>query len=474
MLDPTIVVALSTTGALGAAASALWYPRLSLGILFLLASFSRATLETPLGTMRPEMPAIAAVAVVLLGGGRLRVLVKLPRAHKVMALTFGAYLGVLALSSAVVAPDSAQSLRMVAWLAISMAGGVVAYVLMQPRPTGAMEPLAFAGAVNGAIGIALAVLFLAAGPDFDLGIQDPDAVVPRVHALGWEANLYASFLAMTVFFALETARGPWQRAGLAMLAVILVAFPLGITRGAYFGLAAGALAYATFRLTMERRPGDLPRVGAIAMALLVTGVIASNILLPNAVERNYGAVPGPSPTAAPGQTTAAVPSSDGASATSSPPTDTGAAPVPTLDPYPDTLAFRLERVPIALDDLRSSPLIGFGAESFGQRHPDRYAGPGPDHIAILAVVAPYEAGFLGAASLAIGFAVLLASLWRSARLSGRRGDWPAVGMAAAFAGSLVCVLVAYQVTNAVHLALNWIVIGAAAALTARDASRDPT
>ena len=138
------------------------------------------------------------------------------------------------------------------------------------------------------------------------------------------------------------------------------------------------------------------------------------------------------------------------------------------------MGYRLERVPIALDDLRNSPLIGFGAESFGQRHLDRAAGPGPDHIAILAVVVPYESGIIGAAGLMIGFALLLMSLWKSALRSGRKGDWRAAGIAAAFIGSLVCVLVAYQVTNALHLALNWIVIGAAVALTARDASPDST
>ena len=147
-------------------------------------------------------------------------------------------------------------------------------------------------------------------------------------------------------------------------------------------------------------------------------------------------------------------------------------PTPTLEPYPDTIAFRFERVPIALSDLRNSPLIGFGAESFGQRHPDRYAGPGPDHIAILAVVAPYEAGIVGAAGLAIGFALLLIALWKSAYRSGRKGDWHAAGVASAFFGSLVCILVAYQVTNAVHLALNWIVIGAAVALTTRGVTPD--
>ena len=496
MPDPSIVVALvATAGAVAAGASALSRPRVALGILFLLASFSRATLETPLGTMRPEMPAIAVVAVVLLAGGRFRSLFRLPRSSLAIALAFATYLGVLTLSSAFVAPGTAQSLRMVAWLAVSMTGGVVACVLMQQRPTGAMEPFAFAGAISGAVGIALAVLFLAAGPDFNLGIQEPDSILPRVFALGWEANLYAIFLAMAAFFALEVARGPRRAAGLVMLALILIGFPLGVTRGAYVGLAVGALAYVAVRLGVERRAGDLPRFGAVAAALLIVGVIASNVLLPNPEERQAGVIPGPSPSASPGQTAApslepsaspgqsASPSvgpsaSPGQSASPSvgPSASPGqsASPSPTLEPYPDTLAFRLERVPIALDDLRGSPLIGLGAESFGQRHPDRYAGAGPDHIAILAVVVPYEAGIIGAAGLALGFALLFVSLWKSARRAGRTGDWQAVGIAAAFVGSLVSVLVAYQLNNALHLAVNWIVIGAAVALTARDASPEST
>lgn len=151
-------------------------------------------------------------------------------------------------------------------------------------------------------------------------------------------------------------------------------------------------------------------------------------------------------------------------------------PVPsvTLDPYPDTISFRLERVPVALNDLPNSPLIGFGAESFGQRHPDRYAGAGPDHIAILAVVAPYESGIIGAAALWVGFALILALLWKAARRLRDDGQWRAVGAAAAFIGSSVSVLVAYQSNNALHLAINWIVIGAAAALTAQEASRAST
>ena len=468
------VATMATVGAIAAGATALSRPRISLGILFLLASFSRSTLETPLGTMRPEMPAIAVVALVLLAGGRFSALRGVPRSAVAMALAFGTYLVVLAISSAFVAPGTAQSMRMVAWLAISMAGGVVAFVLVRPRPTDAIEPLAFAGAVMGAFAIVFAALFLFFGPEFHFGIQDPTAIVPRVFAFGWETNLYASFMAMCVFFAFEAARGP-RRAGLAMLALVLIAFPLGITRGAYLGLAAGILAYIVVRVAAEHRPRDLPRLGGVSAALLLVGLAASNVLLPNALERQgIGVLPSGSPRASasqPGES--GEPSSSPSGEESEEPTPS-IEPTPSLEAYPDTVGFRLERVPIALADLRNSPLIGFGAESFGQRHPERYAGPGPDHIAILAVVVPYEAGIIGASALLIGFVILLYTLWTSARRSGARGDWRTVGAAAAFIGSIVTVLVAYQVTNALHLAINWIVIGAAAALTVREATRDST
>jgi hypothetical protein len=463
MPDTSILVAiLAAAGALAAGVTALSRPRVALGILFLLASLSRATLETPIGTMRLEMPAIAVVAAVLLANGRFRILLSLPRSTRAMTLAFGTYLGVLALSSAFVAPGTAQSLRLVAWLAISMVGGTVAFVLVRPRPVDAMEPFAFAGALMGGVGLVVAVMFLVAGPELTLGIQDPNSILPRVYALGWETNLYASFLAMCAFFALEAARGPRKAAGLAMLALILIGFPLGITRGAYIGLAAGAIAYGAVRLALDRRPRNLIRLGSISAVLLVLGIVASNVLLPNLLQR-----------AAAGGTSGQVPGPSGALASGSPGTHSGlpgsTTPVPlpslTLAPYPDTLAFRLDRVPIALEDLGRSPLIGFGAESFGQLHPERTAGAGPDHIAILAVAVPYESGIIGAAGLSIGFALLLGSLWKTARRSSRLADWPAVGAAAAFIGSVVSVLVAYQVTNALQFGINWMVIGAAAALT---------
>ena len=128
-------------------------------------------------------------------------------------------------------------------------------------------------------------------------------------------------------------------------------------------------------------------------------------------------------------------------------------------PPPDTIAFRLARVPEAIDDLSHSLLIGLGANSFGQRHTD-VSQNAPDHLAILALAAVYESGVLGAAGLAIGFGLVLWMLFRSTRRRTNRGT------IAAYAGAVVCLLVAYQATNAINFSLIWLLTGAGLAAAA--------
>jgi len=344
---------------------------------------------------------------------------------------------------------------MVAWLAMSMLAGIEAFILIQPKAVEAIRPLAFGGFFIGATGILFAAAFLVAGPVFNLGVQEAYAAVPRVYGLAWEANLYASFLAICAFFALEEFREHRAMAGLAMLAAILIGFPLGITRAAYVGLGVGAVAYAVARLVVERRLHDILRLAAISVALLAVGIGASMILLPNVIQRDY-APPVTGGLVASGGTVAGAPASP--------------APVPTFGPSTDTMAYRMERVDVAVGELPKSPLIGFGAVSFGQENPGRYNGSGPDYIAVMFVAVLYESGVVGAAALALGFALLLASLWISALRFAARRDSRGAGTAAAFFGSIVCMLVAYQATNALPYAVSWVVIGTASALAASNTS----
>jgi hypothetical protein len=124
----------------------------------------------------------------------------------------------------------------------------------------------------------------------------------------------------------------------------------------------------------------------------------------------------------------------------------------------------MERVNLAVGELGQSPLIGFGATSFGQRHPDRYNGPGPDYIAVMGVAVLYESGIVGATALGLGFLFLLWSLWIAARRFAAQNDTGGIGACAAFIAAIACMLVAYQATSAYQFAVNWIIFGAAAAL----------
>jgi len=133
---------------------------------------------------------------------------------------------------------------------------------------------------------------------------------------------------------------------------------------------------------------------------------------------------------------------------------------------PDNVAFRMERVYVALGEIWQSPIIGFGAESFGQRHPERNGSRAPDHLAVMSVAVLYESGIVGATAALLGFLILLATLWLAARRFAAQHNTRAVGACVAFIASLICMMVAYQVTNASQFAVNWIIIGVAAALAA--------
>jgi hypothetical protein len=470
------VAALPVIAAIAVAFTVRDRPLTAFAVLFLTAAFSRATLETPLGTMRPEMPATVVAAVLLARIHGIRALLTPPRAVRPLAIAFACYLVVIGLSSLVVAGDRRQSVLMVTWLAASMTAGVVSFHLVRPRPADAIRPLSLAGGAMGALGLLAAIVFLLAGPAAAPGIQDASTELPRVYGLAWETNLYASFLAMTAFFAFEVVRSRRDLPSVIVLCLLAVGFPLGITRGAWLGLAAGSVVVGLLWVHTRRslRPIGAPALGAAAF--LVVGLALTSVLLPGTTERatRDATVVLPSPgielstSPPPSGAGSLAPGGVGASPDTETPPAATAAPtaLPSPAPMPDTVAFRLERVWIALAELPQSPLIGFGAESFGQRHPDRYAGSGPDHIAIMAVVVPYEAGLLGFAALVAGFGALVVSLWSRANRAALSGDVATLGASAAFLGAVTAMLVAYQVTNSLHMAINWMIIGAAGALIA--------
>lgn len=405
------------------------WPVASVGIVFLLACFSRLLIDLPLGTMRLEQPAIAAlILAVIYHRHRLRI----PDIRPLIPLIGAAllYLAVLTLSSVIVAEQPLASLRMVFWSALSMTAGLIAAVLVAGRIRNALPWLSGSGAVMALIGMAIAIAYFLfhGAPTIDLIVGRQ----PKVTALVHEANLYASLLGAVTPLAVEQYRQRPGRLNLALLVLLLLAIGVGVTRGAYIGLAAGLLVYFGLFIVRAGRSRMLARAGAIVLAAGVVGLVLPAILL--------------------------NPASAGVLMASPDPTT---SPRPTAPPGPrnelQTLEYRMQRVFVALDEFRDSPLIGHGAFAFGQHHLNPIGRP--DTVAVLPIAVLHDAGLIGLAALSAFLAMLGLRLWRAS------ADESRIGPVAALAGAVVVLLVAYLATTALHFAVTWLIFGCAAGAT---------
>jgi hypothetical protein len=472
-------------------------PLAAFGLLVLLASLSKETLDLSVGRVRLEQPAILA-AILALSLSR-----RWPRWAEVRPVVviigaFAAYFAILILSSLLYAPQMATSARMLIWTAISMSGGVVAFALLVRLRADGGGWFVTTGVFYAIVGLIIAIAFLIAGPDGIPGMQVNQGEPPKVAGLAWEANLYASLLGAMAPFALEYFRARRRVLSAVPAALIIVAMGLGVTRGAYMGLAVGLGVYLLVLVTRSSAArSSLPRVVALIAVAAVLAPISAILLLPaqrpSALATLYTSLVNPAhpsatpsasltpsatpsasltPSATPSAslTPSATPSasltpsatpnasltpSATPSASLTPSATPSAAPTPPVD----TLEFRLDRVGAALSDLKQDPIIGLGAATFGQRH-EIPGQPGqPDYIAILGLATVYESGILGAAALGGGLLLVLWMLFRASKHN--------VGPAAAYAGSLVSLLVAYQATNALFFSFNWLIMGAALAFSVR-------
>jgi hypothetical protein len=481
-----VAATLAIGGAGVVALSATRRPAVAFGVLFLLASLSGWTIATKLGNMRLEQPAIAAGLVAMLYAHRLP---DAPTWRRLLpiAIAFMVYLGALTASSLLYAPDLADSLRMTFWIGLSIAGGLLAFLLLLGEVSeGGARGLRLTAAGQASVGMAVAMIFFALGPVVFPGARPMLGLGDRkVFGLAWEANIYASLLAALSLFAIERFRSRPRPASAALVVLALLGMAVGLTRGAYLGLAAGLIVYAFVFLYRRQRARSLLLPASVVIGAIVVGALVAPALLnlnrpPNKpmdlTTAGWGRGLAIGPYLLPGlPNLAGQPVQSGAGDTSLPvgspkPTTSNPAPQPSSSaaptpsssaapkpsssaapkPNPDSIQLRLNVIPVAVEDWGRDPIIGLGADSFDQRH--------QDHIAILAVAALYESGVVGFAGLTIGFALVLLALWRASRRSA------AGPMSAAYLGSLVCLLVAYQATNAINFAEIWLLAGAGLAM----------
>ncbi|HUG97801.1 MAG TPA: O-antigen ligase family protein, partial [Gammaproteobacteria bacterium] len=212
-----------------------------------------------------------------------------------------------------------------------------------------------------------------------------------------------------------------------------IAIGLGVTRGAYVGLLVGLVVYFGLRLIHARPVAALRRAAVVVVLAGAAGLLLPTVVLNSdyagVLARGAG---GGGPGGGPGE--------------QEEPRDELA-----------TWDYRMQRVNIGLAEFRSSPMIGMGAYSYGQRHV--VPSGGPDTIAVLPVAVLHDAGIVGLAALSGFFAMLGLRAWRAAR------DELLGGPASALIASVAVLLVAYVATNALHFAVTWVIIGCAVGAT---------
>jgi len=433
-LNP-VMAALAMAGAGGAAALLPRHPGAAVGVVFLLSTLSLLSIGLPIGRMRLEQPAIAALFIGLYWHRHELQLQSLRSVAAVMAAG-AVYLAVSLVSSAMNAPDVGESMRFVLWTAVSMLGGLAAYLLSAgARPQHqAIGWFAASGLVMAVLGLAVATAFYLNGPGVP-GIMGGDfSANPKVMALSFEANLYASLLSATAFFAIERLRQQRTLAWAVVAGLTLVGIGVGITRGAYIGLAAGLLLYAAVLWRRHVTRPVLVRVLALFVATTLAGMVVGAVLMDARVRDAHLVA--------------------------------RAEPPPSLGEPDDlaTLDWRLDKLGPAWEDVLSSPFIGTGLGSFDGLHP--LPNGELNYINIMAVMTLHDSGLIGLVALATFFGLILIRLWRAS------GDPARAGPAAAYIGALVTLLIAYQATVAIHFALNWLIAGAALGLTVvrRDAA----
>lgn len=399
------------------------YPRFALYALLISAVLNR--FEIPFGeiSLRPDQlmlfPVLAGVALravlVTMGVRRTGSRFRTQTVSAAVFIGFALYILVNALSSFLYSPQPTESFQIVTWLLLSFLAFLVAYFVIG-RYVSIREAfflLLVLGFVSAAVGLTCYGLFKVTGSAF--GIQQDPAV--KLAGTFFEANIFGSFQAFTAIaglavLQLREVRGKafvWVAVG-TMLSVSALA--LSFTRAAWVGFLVGLAVLVFFELRGGRFVLLLARGGALIGIVLL--VVASAGLL--------------------GDLSSRFASID--------------------DLNTGTVAYRAVRYETALTESRAAPLLGFGTNSYGQRHLDPSQEYAADYLPGLFIATLYDTGFVGLTLLLGLFGVVVWALIAVVRSRSREHS----SVALALLCGTVALLVAYQATNAFWFSYNWIVV----------------
>ena len=412
-------------------------PNVVLGLLFIAGSFSAVTVPIAGSNLRLEMVAVPVVAVLVIGRDSKKVL-ELVRTLKLPVALAGIYLLSNLASSLLFAPAPVESIKIAIWLALSVAACFVAATLTWGRrPWVNLGLWIIAGAVI-QVTVGLAAVISEAVFATGWGVMSRDVLLGKAIGLSWEANILSINVAMALPFLIWSPPG-WKLSpgGRIMLLVFLsVGLGLAYSRGGLVAFLVGAgcslaLSYGSWSKPMLAPHGRraLSAVAHVAVVLLLAiGTMQFLNLAGESIASARGIMVvnndpagSPRPTPSPGAVSAYRYIGTG-----------------------DTIAIRWRNMTVAVAEVRRSPFIGLGTDSYRMRHVEPSCAC-PAFINNLTVATFYESGALGVLSLAGFVTCVLLSAWRSRA-------WPCLA-------AVIAMVVGYQFTDAIRFESNWVLMG---------------
>jgi len=250
-----------------------------------------------------------------------------------------------------------------------------------------------------------------------------------------------------------------------LLVLIAVGIALALSRG---GIVAAVAGVAILILALIRRRPDRPsralpglvRNGGLALSIAIGGYVGLSWLAANGVGLRPGelasvpdqpqgtlvpvaSVASSTPPSTSAPTTSRTPQASEPAPTASPPPTRAATQPPSYVGAGDTIELRVRNLQVAIGDGLTSPILGLGPDTFGQRYEEPTCAC-PAHIPNQLSATFYESGVIGLVSL------LFVLGWVIVRGLQRRLD--------VYVASLATLLIGFQFTDALRFGATWLLI----------------
>jgi len=337
------------------------------------------------------------------------------------------------ISSFLNSPDKVASLKICLWLGFSV--GIYLFtrnVIGRKIPLEkAVKVILVVGVLEAFYGLVVYLLFLL-GKDVG-GVQiDPVMFIPKVYGTIWEANIFGIFLvsiALIIFNLLLSGEYSKYKGWLLVgFFISVLGVVVSFTRSAWFALAMFLLISLVVSIKFF-----LKRPGLLLFTVILISIFAILLNTPF-LEINA----------------------------------TGGWGINFFTDY-STIAFRLIRVNLALDEWRSSPFLGWWNNSFGQRHYDPSRENAPDYLGVLFAQNLYDTGIIG---LGLILALIVLQIKRWFKFLQLSSDSKSKTLMKSFLIAFMALIAMYQSTSAFWFGFNWIYLGVLSAIYERGLQKD--